>query len=374
MNVGFVGQALITEQVIVEATTLAQIQDFFADCSAVIGHLETSILPDGPVYPMKDRTCHFAEAKHLSTLKALGLSHLNLAGNHAFDLGPDGILATLKGLVTHNLFGVGSGIDRHSACSPAIVTTPTERLALWGRDAGPQPDVVYASDAHPPLEARPGIAGLRITRELQVDPSGARELNRISLETGHSQWAKLRAEIGYDPDSTKTRFYGVPFSVGEQCQDHYRVNATDWSELSQHFQHTDADYHAIHLHQHHWGYDWQTSPQWISDLGKSLIDLGMSIIAVTGNPRVHPIYRYRHGLILTGLGGLIFHTKREAKYDESVWHGQLVRVRVTGHLIQEIDLLPIQVGGTQQSDRRLNVGEIRTLSFEDLPNIEEVCS
>ena len=52
--------------------------------------------------------------------------------------------------------------------------------------------------------------------------------------------------------------------------------------------------------------------------------MGISIVAVTGNPRVHPIYRYRRGLILSGLGGLIFHTQREATYDESVWCGQLV--------------------------------------------------
>ncbi|MGA1206730.1 MAG: CapA family protein [Litorivicinaceae bacterium] len=370
MNLGFTGQALITEQVIVDAATLARIQDFFADCSAVLGHLETSILPDGPVYPMKDRTCHFAAARHLSALKALGLSHLNLAGNHAFDLGPDGIVATLNSLAMHDLFGIGGGIDRHSACAPAIVTTPTHRLALWGRDAGPQPDVVYASDARPPLKARPGIAGLRIDRELKVDPAGARELNRISLETGHSQWSQLRAEIGYDPDATNRRFYGTPFSVSDQCQDHYRVNATDWSELDHHLHHTDADCHAIHLHQHHWGYDWKTSPQWISDLGKSLIDLGMSIVAVTGNPRVHPIYRYRHGLILTGLGGLIFHTKREAKYDDLVWSGQLVRITVSGQLIQSINRLPIQVGGPLGSERTLKAGEVQTLSFEDLPSLE----
>ena len=66
MNLGFVGQALITEQVTVDEVALARIQDFFADCTAVIGHLETSILPDGPTYPMKDRTCHYARSSDLA--------------------------------------------------------------------------------------------------------------------------------------------------------------------------------------------------------------------------------------------------------------------------------------------------------------------
>lgn len=371
MNLGFVGQALITEQVTVDEVALARIQDFFADCSAVIGHLETSILPDGPTYPMKDRTCHYAQSSDLAALKTLGLSHLNLAGNHAFDLGPDGIEATLKGLAGNGLVGIGGGVDRDSACSPAIVTTSTHCLALWGRDAGPQPDVVYASDALSPLKARPGIAGLRIDRHLQVDTTGAKELNRISQETGYSQWAKLRADIGYDPNSSNQRFYGIPFSLGEKCQDNYDVNAADWSELEHHLRHHDAHYHVIHLHQHHWGEDWQTSPQWILDLGKSLIDMGISIVAVTGNPRVHPIYRYRRGLILSGLGGLIFHTQREATYDESVWCGQLVCITLSEELIQNIRLLPIQVGGTSRSQRRLSAGEVQTLPFEALSTIDE---
>ena len=371
MNLGFTGQALITEAVTVDEATKSQISEFFSDSEVVTGHLETTVLPNNPAYPFKDRTCHFTKLKTLSILKELGLTHLNLAGNHAFDLGPTGINATLAGLNDLGLIAVGAGADQDSACQPALTCSGEETCAIWGRDAGPQSDLVYASFAHAPFQARPGIAGLRVERTLQVDQLGAEQLYRINRRTGYAEWAKLRAQIGYDDNPTQQRFYGIPFYQGDQCLDRYVVKESDMRDLKTRLAHTKATQHIIHLHQHHWGDDWFTSPSWALDISKSLVDAGFSVVAISGNPRVHSIYRYRRGLILSGLGGLIFHTRREASYDESVWHGQLVRIESDRDIIQRIKVMQIEVCGPPNSKRKLKAGTTQAFLFNELPTLDD---
>ena len=370
MNIGILGQALITESVMVDLVTKLQIQDFFSGCEVIIGHLETTVLPAAPTAAFKDRTCHYTTSKNIAILKELGLTHLNLAGNHAFDLGPEGITETLAVLAKLGITGVGAGSDRDSACSPACVQKATEDMAIWGRDCGPQPDIVYANVAKPPLKARPGIAGLRVERMLQVDQIGADQLNRINQETGYETWSRLRADIGYDADPTRQRFFGVPFSQGAQCQDRYLIKSEDRNDLTRRLKQSQSAHHLLYLHQHHWGDDWHRSPSWILDECKSLIEAGISVVAVTGNPRAHAIYRYRGGLILSGLGGFIFHTQREARYDESVWQGHVVRVLLDKGTPQHVKIMQIEVGGLPSSKHQLRAGTIQTMAFDELPDLD----
>ncbi len=56
----------------------------------------------------------------LDALKAIGFNMLSLSNNHAFDLGPSGILSTLEEVGSRDFLHAGIGIDRADAESAGI--------------------------------------------------------------------------------------------------------------------------------------------------------------------------------------------------------------------------------------------------------------
>ncbi len=105
----------------------------------------------------------------LDALKAVGFNALSLSNNHAFDLGPGGILSTLEEVRKRGFLHAGIGADEVDASQPGILDTDKGRVALVSMDASPQPDHFYAG------EGRPGINRQRVTETLKL----GREISNI---------------------------------------------------------------------------------------------------------------------------------------------------------------------------------------------------
>ncbi len=98
-------------------------------------------------------------------LKAMGVTIVSKANNHATDWGPQGLEATLASLKAANIIQAGSGLSLAEARAPGYVETRLGKAALVDV-ASTFPPMSAAGDAFTyrgvTMQARPGISPLRV--------------------------------------------------------------------------------------------------------------------------------------------------------------------------------------------------------------------
>ncbi len=100
-------------------------------------NFESSIYGRHGGWPLKGSYFGCSEPVVLDALKAIGFKALALANNHAFDLGPSGILSTLEEVGSRRFLHAGIGIDRTAALQPGTGVLGGRQIALVAMDAGP---------------------------------------------------------------------------------------------------------------------------------------------------------------------------------------------------------------------------------------------
>jgi len=129
---------------------------------------------------------------------------------------------------------------------------------------------------------------------------------------------------------------------------------------------------AVAIHGHHWDANWKTTPDWLIDLCRSLIDRGADLVLGTGAPVMQPIAFHRGRAIIAGLGNFVFHTGRPATYDEKgvdVWRSAAIRLTLADDgACEKLELLPVSVG--RPVDHGLPLGPV-PLRGPDADDIRE---
>jgi len=112
------------------------IDSVFRSAQVVVGNLECPATKiEAPVFK---RFIFRAEPEWLDTLRQHGITHLNLANNHAIDQGRDGLIDTKRNIEKAGMVAIGAGETMAEAAQPVLLASeprhvwlvPSLRLAL----------------------------------------------------------------------------------------------------------------------------------------------------------------------------------------------------------------------------------------------------
>ena len=253
-------------------------------------------------------------------LRDLGVTHLALANNHAWDFGHVGVVETRRRAAKAGFAVAGAGATLNEAMAPAI----HNGVALISVDAGPTPDWAIAG-------ASPDVAALRMTCTLGLPRTDIARLQQIAEVTGEAPRRKRRAEVGYDSSDRSSDFYGLRMIEADQLAEVWEPDTQDMSRLGDCIEDTRkrASKILVALHYHNWASDWSRPPKWLLRAGKAIAAAGADAVLCTGPPFAYQIDRHNGSVVAPCLGNLVFHTRRGAVYDRlhlPVWQGMaLVR-------------------------------------------------
>ena len=127
------------------------------------------------------------DAAVASDLAALGIDMMGTANNHAWDWGPDGIMATIRKLGDAGIAASGTGVDLAAARNPAFREVNGTRVALIAC-ASTYWTGTLASRSNAHIPGRPGVSPLRFRTQQGdgaaslVDPRDLEELTNLVRE------------------------------------------------------------------------------------------------------------------------------------------------------------------------------------------------
>ena len=82
--------------------------------------------------PLNKKFIFRSDPKHLSTLKAVGVSHAILSNNHSMDQNKEGLLDTYHNLIQSGIEPIGGGRNKKEACEPTLIQKEGHTIAIFG--------------------------------------------------------------------------------------------------------------------------------------------------------------------------------------------------------------------------------------------------
>jgi poly-gamma-glutamate synthesis protein (capsule biosynthesis protein) len=280
----------------------------------VLANFEGCLPPPG-AWPMKGKTVHPAHRTALAGLAALGVTHLSLANNHAWDFGYPGLIRTRRLAEDAGFAVAGAGRCAAEAARPALL----RGVAMIAVDLGPTPDWAIAG-------LGPGVNPLRLRLTLGLPGPDLARLAGIATASGEAARRARRAAIGYDAAAPGPSFYGLALAEAEAPQEIWSVDEADFDRLAAGVEaaRAEAGLVAVSAHYHHWAPDWRRPPDWLEPLADRILAAGADLVVCHGPPLAFGLMPRGARAIAPGLGNLAFHTRRAARYDAlglDVWRG-----------------------------------------------------
>ncbi|WP_051744552.1 CapA family protein [Streptomyces yerevanensis] len=243
------------------------------DADLVIGNLEAPLTDSG--HPAEKPVAFRVGTAAAAEVARLGLDACSLATNHALDYGIDGLRSTLKALDGVAVAHAGAGEDLDEAL---------RETRLTGRNNAEIAFLSLCSTLPPGFNAtshRPGIAPVRIEQSYEFDGVLLEEqpgtVPYVRTRAREADLARAHQAVR----RAKERFATVVVAV-------------------------------------HWGVPWCYLPdnqgplaEYQQPLGRSLIDAGADLVIGHHPHCLHPVERYRDGLILYSTGNFLFHPCEE---------------------------------------------------------------
>ncbi|MBY5827758.1 CapA family protein [Rhizobium leguminosarum] len=305
-------------------------------------------------WPLKGSYFGCAPPAVMAALKHVGFNVLSLANNHAFDLGPSGVLSTIEEADSEGFLYAGVGLNRRDAERTAEKQLGRWKIGLSAMDAGPGPAFMYADDGGNTRPPRPGVNRLDVSRIFELEmPSFDRlkELQR-SLKSTALERANY-AQPGDTPvldGPLELDFYGTVFRRSDHTAKRILIEAQSAnSQLEAIRKAASAGSFVIaYLHHHHWEPDWHEAPEWVRTFAHQCVDAGARMFVSHGAPVLQAIEIYHRAPIFYGLGNFIFHTDDNEKEwsPRAVWESAIASCAFNNEFeLLGIDLTPIIVGG-----------------------------
>jgi len=353
------GQSLITHDIRnIQDERFAEIVRFLGQGDLVFTNFESTILAKDGGWPTKGKYFGYSRVEVLDALQAIGFNALALANNHAFDLGPNGVLSTLEEVETRGFLHAGVGANEADAARPGRRRLGTREVALLAMDAGPGPANMYAENGTAFRPARPGVNRLKTVRKIGVPDGHFRRLARLGQQLQSSHFELANYAQPEDPPEVATgkeiNFYGTVFA---QAANFGRLIEVDSESASIHLSAirqaaAQGDFVVAYLHHHHWEPGWQDVPLWVRTFARSCIDAGADLFVSHGAPVLQALEIYNGSPIFYGLGNFLFHVHpTENEWDPpEVWQSIVAACRYdVGGSLEGIDLLPVVIGAEAHS-------------------------
>ncbi|OIS94224.1 CapA family protein [Brucella cytisi] len=307
-------------------------------------------------WPLKGSFFDCSKPVVLDALQDTGFRALSLSNNHAFDLGPSGILSTLEEVEERGFLHAGIGRNRNEAAQPGLGQTGERKIAIVAMDAGPGPDFMYADDAGKDRPERPGINRLGTSQLIDVDNVTFDELRSVREKVGYTELALTNDSQPNDPYPVNEReevcIGRAVFRRSDEFRRSVKIDEGDLTINLQAISDAAQDDRLViaYLHHHHWATDWLQVPDWVRGVAKQCIDAGAAAFVSHGAPVLQGMEIYRKRPIFYSLGNFIFHVPS----DEGTWRAPEVWESVMGacsfddnNNLSEAVLHPLIIGGEQ---------------------------
>jgi len=334
----------------------AAIRDLIRGADVSFTNLETTIFGRHGGWPLKGAYFGCSSPVVLDSLRDLGFNALALSNNHAFDLGPSGVLSTLEEVRERDFLYAGIGADAKEANRAGLKEFSNRRVALVAMDAGPGPSTMYADNATAARPARPGVNKLGVSRLFEVGDDKFGHLRAIQETFASSHRERVVYAQPEDPreltSPDEIDFYGTIFR--RAAQDHRRLIIDEASlnrQLKTISEAASAGAFVIaYLHHHHWEPDWSEVPEWVQRFARLCVDAGANVFASHGAPVLQAIDIYCGAPIFYGLGNFLFHLPEGENEWSSpdIWQSVVATCSFNqDNELQSINLAPIVIGGEQ---------------------------
>ncbi|CAH1672759.1 CapA family protein [Chelatococcus asaccharovorans] len=306
-------------------------------------------------WPMKGFYYGSAKPAVLDALDEIGFKALSLSNNHAFDLGPPGVLSTLDEVGRRGFLHAGIGRSKSAAREAASTSFDGKSVAMVAMDGGPGPDFMYATDAAGERGERPGVNRIRLSRILELESETFQQLQGILEKAGYSSLNLLMDNQPDDEPPVAADELAIGRAIFRSSDRFKRTVKIDPDDLEANLRAVRiaaeaGDLVIAYLHHHHWSSDWLQSPDWMSAFARQFIDAGAAIFVSHGVPVLLPIEIYRGRPIFHSLGNFIFHTRSEIALwqQREVWESVVARCTFgADNRLTALTLHPLIVGGEE---------------------------
>jgi poly-gamma-glutamate capsule biosynthesis protein CapA/YwtB (metallophosphatase superfamily) len=294
LRLSLLGQALIRHGLERESPeSAAAMRHMLQAADVVFTNLESTIEARPGMDRTHERLIHNARPEVVASLAAMHVNLLALSNNHSWDLGADGILATIEESRRHGLTHAGTGRNLQEASAPVYLDTPNGRVALVALASGSlRSGSVATTD-------RPGVNALRMVPEAGTD-----------RETGELN----PADVSRILDAVRS--------------------------AAQH-----ADHVIVYQHNHYYprGEARHRPGVWFREWARRVIDAGATVFVAHGNPVMNGVEIYRGRPILYGLGNFIFQVRRPVYYtmEPFAWESVVAEVTFAGSCLHSVRFRPI---------------------------------
>ncbi|HTO32577.1 MAG TPA: CapA family protein [Pararhizobium sp.] len=359
-TIAVTGQSLIKQDIRgVDTPGFQGVRDVLSQADFSFTNFESTILGSHGGWPLKGSFFGCSQPVVLDSLQALGFQALSLSNNHAFDLGPSGILSTLEEVDRRGFLHAGIGRNHTAATRAAKGSFTGRKVALVAMDGGPGPDFMYAADAANGRSERPGVNRLRLTKVIDVDTDTFEQLRTVRDKVGYTMM-----DLGNDsqPDDVphveveaEISLARAIFRRSDRFGRNVKVDEDDMSRNLAAITSATEDGCLViaYLHHHHWASDWYQVPEWVGAVAKKCIDAGAAMFVSHGAPVLQPVEIYRGRPIFYSLGNFIFHVKSE----KSQWRAREVWESVIGLCsfggdgnLASMSFHPVVIGGSEASN------------------------
>lgn len=356
-TIAVTGQSLIKHDTRAIATPgFDAVRDVLARTDFAFTNFESTILGSHGGWPLKGAFFGCSQPNVLDALQDIGFHGLSLSNNHAFDLGPAGIVSTLEEVERRGFLHAGIGRNHTAAGRPGKGAFGGRKVALVAMDGGPGPDFMYAADAAIGRPERPGVNRLKLTKVIDVDPEAFDYLQAVRDEVGYT-----RMDLGNDsqpddtPDVDPDREVAIARAIFRRANgfaQRVRIDATDLTRnlLAIKAATKEGCLVIAYLHHHHWASVWSDVPDWVGAIARNCIDAGAAMFVSHGAPVLQPLEIYKGRPIFYSLGNFIFHVRSE----KSPWRAREVWESVVGLCafgdegrLQSLSFHPVVIGGVE---------------------------
>lgn len=349
------GQSLIKYDIrAIRALAFQEVQALLQRADLSFTNFEGTILGSHGGWPLKGSFFGCSDPVVLDALQATGFRALSLSNNHAFDLGPSGVLSTLEEVGKRGFLHAGLGRNQFEAARAGTGTIGGRRVAIVAMDGGPGPDFMYAANADIGRPARPGINRLRLSQVIKVDDTAFGQLRAIRESVGYTAIDLTNDSQPDDPSHVdQHEEIGIARAIFKRSDSFGRSVKVDEYDLVRNLETIaaaagDGCLVIAYLHHHHWASDWYEVPEWVSGVARQCIDAGAAMFVSHGAPVLQPVEIYRRRPIFYSLGNFIFHVRSE----KSTWRAAEVWESVVGlcsygqdNELIDISFYPIVIGG-----------------------------
>ncbi|MDX0411638.1 capsule biosynthesis protein CapA [Sinorhizobium medicae] len=351
------GQSLIKHDIRdIRTPAFQDVQSLLRQADLSFTNFEGTILGTHGGWPLKGSFFGCSDPAVLDALGAIGFQALSLSNNHAFDLGPSGVLSTLEEVEKRGFLHAGLGRNAQEVSRASIATINQRRIALVAMDGGPGPDFMYAADADENRPERPGVNRLRLSQLLEVDDLAFEQIRAVRDKIGYTAIDLANDSQPDDPPrldpQAEVAIARCVFKRSNRYGRGVRIDEVDMARNLAAIASAARDEALViaYLHHHHWASDWYQLPEWVSGVAKRCIDAGASMFVSHGAPVLQPVEIYRGRPIFYSLGNFIFHVRSE----KSTWTAAEVWESVVGvcsfasdNSLIDISFHPVVIGGDE---------------------------